>query len=388
MTDSLFDLVRPDCLYQRPIPERHRVVFYRGHLEAFDWNLIARRHAGLPPFHAAFDRLFAFGIDPGPGGLPTDKQGDWPEYESILNYVRRTRETINELWDETPEQLRCVALEHRLMHAETLTYMLHNFAVEKLAALGDVSYAAAGLIPRAAMVEVPAGRATLGRPRGDGFGWDNEFDEHTVDVPPFSISKYKVTNGEYLDFLRTGAPAPHYWVQRGDHWYLRCLFAEIPLPLDWPVYVTHEQALAYATWMGQHLPSEAEWHRAACGTPAGGERAYPWGDEAPDASRGNFDFRHWDPVAVTSTPGGDSAFGISQMSGNGWEWTSSLFQPFAGFRPFDFYPGYSADFFDEAHYVLKGASPRTAAAFTRRSFRNWFRPHYPYIYATFRCVER
>lgn len=388
MTDAMFDLVRPDCLYQRPIPERHRVVFYRGHLEAFDWNLIARRHAGLAPFHAAFDRLFAFGIDPGPGGLPTDKRGDWPEYQAILDYVHRTRETIDKLWEETPEQLRCVALEHRLMHAETLTYMLHNFTVAKLVAPPDVSYAAAGPIPHASMVEIPAGRANLGKARGDGFGWDNEFEEHTADVPPFSISQYKITNGEYLDFLRTGAPAPHYWVERGDHWYLRCLFAEIPLPLDWPVYVTHEQALAYATWMGQHLPSEAEWHRAACGTPAGSERAYPWGDEAPDASRGNFDLRHWDPVAVTATPGGDSAFGVSQMSGNGWEWTSTLFQPFAGFRPFDFYPSYSADFFDEAHYVLKGASPRTAAVFARRSFRNWFRPHYPYIYATFRCVER
>jgi formylglycine-generating enzyme required for sulfatase activity len=75
------------------------------------------------------------------------------------------------------------------------------------------------------------------------------------------------------------------------------------------------------------------------------------------------------------------------MVGNGWEWTSTPFGPFPGFTPAPNYPGYSANFFDGHHYVLKGASPRTAACFLRRSFRNWFRPEYSYVYATFRCVE-
>jgi formylglycine-generating enzyme required for sulfatase activity len=75
------------------------------------------------------------------------------------------------------------------------------------------------------------------------------------------------------------------------------------------------------------------------------------------------------------------------MVGNGWEWTSTLFGPFPGFEPFPFYAGYSKNFFDEEHYVLKGGSPRTASCFLRRSFRNWFRPDYPYVYASFRLVE-
>ena len=64
-----------------------------------------------------------------------------------------------------------------------------------------------------------------------------------------------------------------------------------------------------------------------------------------------------------------------------------MFAPFAGFEPFPFYPGYSADFFDGKHYVMKGASPRTARSFLRSSFRNWFRPDYPHVYAGFRMVE-
>ena len=76
------------------------------------------------------------------------------------------------------------------------------------------------------------------------------------------------------------------------------------------------------------------------------------------------------------------------MVGNGWEWTSTPFAPFPGFRPYACYPGYSAPFFGGDHFVLKGASPVTAACFLRRSFRNWFRSNYRYVYASFRCVDR
>jgi formylglycine-generating enzyme required for sulfatase activity len=165
------------------------------------------------------------------------------------------------------------------------------------------------------------------------------------------------------------------------------MFAEISLPLDWPVYVSHDEASAYARWAGKELPSEAEWHRAANGTRAGGERAYPWGSEAPSARHGNFDFERWDPVAVGSYPEGNSDFGVADLVGNGWEWTRTPFAPFQGFQAFPFYPGYSANFFDGKHFVMKGGSPRTAACMLRRSFRNWFQPHYPYVYAKFRCVQ-
>jgi iron(II)-dependent oxidoreductase len=63
-TDRLFDLVRPYCLYERPVPERHRIIFYLGHLEAFDWNLLHERLPNSKPVNPEFDRLFAFGIDP------------------------------------------------------------------------------------------------------------------------------------------------------------------------------------------------------------------------------------------------------------------------------------------------------------------------------------
>jgi formylglycine-generating enzyme required for sulfatase activity len=152
--------------------------------------------------------------------------------------------------------------------------------------------------------------------------------------------------------------------------------------------VSHAEAQAFARWRGDSLPTEAEFHRAAFGTPEGPERPYPWGAAEPDPSRGNFDFQRWDPAPVGAYPAGDSAFGVADMVGNGWEWTSTVFAPLPGFAALPFYPGYSANFFDGKHYVMKGGSSRTAACMLRRSFRNWFQGLYPFVYAKFRCVER
>lgn len=390
-TDALFALIRPDAWHDRPVAERHRLIFYLGHLEAFDWNLF-REAAGFASFHPSFDRLFAFGIDPEPGQLPQDQRYDWPEVDEVHRYKRDLRGALDALPGEVSEELLSVALEHRLMHAETFAYLLHHLPTDrKMIPVPDP--VPPNPVPAMQFIEIPGGQATMGQQRSgndDGFrfGWDNEFDGHQIFVPAFAMSRYKVTNGDYLEFVQDGARPPHFWTSRDGQWWWRTMSGEVPLPLDWPVYATHDEAQAYAGWAGKRLPTEAEFQRAAYGTPDGDERPYPWGNEPPDGRRGNFDEHRWDPRSVTATPGGDSAFGIAQLVGNGWEWTSTPFEPFPGFRPFPFYPGYSARFFDGQHYVLKGASPRTPAALLRRSFRNWFRPNYPYVYAGFRCVEK
>ena len=386
-TDALFALVRPDSYYERSIPERHRIIFYLGHLEAFDWNQICQGAFGMSSLHPSFDKLFAFGIDPPAGELPQDQVSDWPTVQEVRRYNHRIREVVDEAVEDAPDQILEVALEHRWMHAETFAYILHQLPIDrKKIAPSATPVMSNGSAPAPRMIEIPAGSATLGRSR-DGFGWDNEFDAHEAYVPTFAISKYKVTNREYLEFVRAGANPPHFWIEAGDGWRYRTMFEEIPLPLDWPVYVTYREASAYAEWAGKALPTEAQFHRAAYGTSEGEERVYPWGNAAPEATRGNFAFRSWDPIPVSACPGGDSVFGVSQLVGNGWEWTSTIFHAFPGFAPFPFYPGYSARFFDNQHYVLKGGSARTAACLLRRSFRNWFRPNYPYVYAAFRCVE-
>lgn len=424
-SDSLFAIVKSDALYDRPIPERHRIIFYIGHLEAFDWNLLRERAFLLPAFDPEFDRLFAFGIDPVGGGLPTDQPADWPPTPKVTQYVERIRETLDQSLlrasssdvknseREFPlDLLLNVAIEHRLMHVETLAYMLHQLPIDRKLRPPHEPALVRGDAPRDLTsnfsLEIPEGIATLGLSRADGqFGWDNEYERHSVRVPGFAIDRYKVTNRDYLEFIQAGGyrertlwadrdwkwkeeagiSHPVFWTRVGDGWLYRTMFDQVPLPDPWPVYVSQAEASAYARWKGKRLPTEAEWHRAAVGTPDGRERDYPWGDEYPTAKRGNFDFHSWDPAPVASFPAGRSAFGVEGLLGNGWEWTSSVFAPFSGFERFPFYFGYSADFFDGKHYVMKGASARTAAYMARRSFRNWFQAHYQYAYAGFRCVE-
>jgi formylglycine-generating enzyme required for sulfatase activity len=165
------------------------------------------------------------------------------------------------------------------------------------------------------------------------------------------------------------------------------MFEDLELPLSWPVYVSHAEASAFARWRGRRLPTEAEFHRAAYGTSDGTERSFPSGEAAPDFTRANFDLFRCDPVPVGTFPTGESFWGVADLLGNGWEWTSTPFSGFPGFQASPLYPRYSADFFDGSHFVMKGGSPATSPEFLRRSFRNWFQAHYPYPYATFRCAR-
>jgi ergothioneine biosynthesis protein EgtB len=424
-SDELFALVRPESLYERPIPERHRIIFYVGHLEAFDWNLLGHETFRLTSLHPEFDRLFAFGIDPVGGGLPTDQPSDWPSLDAVRNYVRAIRGALDRGLEKAFTEpasysrdgfplhtLLNVAIEHRLMHVETLAYMLHRLPFHMKTRRPEVhGIAVSEVVP--AMISIPAGTVELGLERGSGkFGWDNEFEAHTVDVPSFEIDRYKVTNRQFLEFVAAGGyetrefwsdedwkwktdnaiSHPVFWKRDGAEWLWRTMFDEVALPHDWPVYVSQAEASAYARWAGKSLPTEAEWQRATCGTVDGETRTYPGGSQPADvqveAHLGNFDFSRWDPTPVNAFPEGRSAFGVDDMLGNGWEWTSTVFSPFAGFEAFPFYRGYSADFFDGKHFVMKGGSPRTAACMLRSTFRNWFQAHYQYVYAGFRCVNR
>ena len=424
-SDAIFSLVRTGSLYERPIPERHRIIFYVGHLEAFDWNLLTNTILESTSGHAELDRLFAFGIDPVGGGLPTDLPSDWPSLDAVRDYVAGVRGAVDQHLetmiseahpparnDFTLPALLNVAIEHRLMHAETLAYMLHQLPLDRKVKQFDAPYLASRPVLHRG-VALPAGRVTMGLDRNsEKFGWDNEYEAHTVEVPAFEIYRYKVTNQQYLEFVAAGGyetraywndedwawktaqgiSHPLFWKKEDHGWLWRAMFDEVPLPLDWPVYVSHAEASAYSRWAGKSLPTEAEWQCAAYGHTGEDARPYSTGSEAPDSRLngkvGNFDFERWDPVPVNAYPESQSAMGVHDMFGNGWEWTSTVFGPFPGFKAFPFYRGYSADFFDGQHFVMKGGSARTAACMLRSTFRNWFQAHYQYVYAGFRCVSR
>jgi iron(II)-dependent oxidoreductase len=411
----IFSIPKDAAYYTQPIPLRNPIVFYEGHIPAFAVNTLIKLALQRDGIDADFEVLFARGIDPDSPDAARPPTDVWPPRDDVLAYGARADAMIEEALcngpiDDGREPQRrngeaaLAILEHEPMHQETLLYMFHEMPYELKnvrAPLGAPRNSAGDPSPSqpalrsdsdegrlrmtGGTVRVPAGVATLGS--DDPFAWDNEYPSHRIEVGAFDIDRTNVTNGQYLEFINaTGAEPSHFWLRRDGAWYWRGMFEAYPLPIDTPVYATHDEATAYARWRGRRLPTEAEYHRAAFGTPSGEERRFPWGDEPPDHTRGNFGFAHWDPLPVGSYPAGASAWGVHDLVGNGWEWTSTPFDGFPGFQPMASYPVYSNEFFDGKHYVLKGGSPATAPELIRRSFRNWFRHNYPYVYAKFRCI--
>jgi iron(II)-dependent oxidoreductase len=425
---ALFDLLAEDAYYSQPIALRHPIVFYEGHLPAFSFNTLVKKALGRPSIDERLETLFARGIDPhetaGQAG-GAGRAGGWPSRDVVHAFADQAdRQVIDVLENEELDrpghalldraEAVFAILEHEAMHQETLLYMWHRLPFDTKHAPPSYRPRTAGPAPRQEWIDIPSGCATLGVSRSAiPFGWDNEFSALATEVGAFTMQRHDVTNAQYLEFVDAGGYAnrewwtpqdwewvtredvahPLFWERHDGRWQWRGMFERIDLPLAWPVYVSHAEASAYARWLGARLPTEAEFQRAAFGDPervalhGKRERAHPWGDAEPTAERGVFDFSTWDPEPAGSHPKGTSAWGVDDLVGNGWEWTSTTFAPFPGFKAMASYPEYSADFFDGQHVVMKGASPATARELLRPTFRNWFRTRYPYVYATFRCVR-
>lgn len=426
-TDRIFEILAPGRWLAQPIALRHPFIFYLGHLPAFAWNHVSGALLERPPFNAAFDDLFSRGIDPDVDDPARchdhpDVPSSWPAVAEVIAYRDRVRAAVLDagvaVAERAPthlmareERVFAMVMEHEMMHQETLLYMLQRLPLEqKVRPAWLPPYALSPGRPLG-KIEIPAGTATLGARFDDlPFGWDNEFSTVEAAVPAFRIDGTPVTNAQFLAFVEDGGyrhselwgdedgvwrghaaiEHPAVWQLVEGRWIYRTLFDLLPLEavLDWPVYVSLAEARAFARWRGERLPTEAEFHRAAFGRPGSGERHQPWGEAVPAERHGNFGFRTWAPSPVGTHPEGASAWGVQDLIGDGWEWTNTVFAGLPGFTAYiPGYEGYSADFFDGKHYVLKGASWATADALVRPSFRNWFQAHYPYVFAKFRCVS-
>jgi len=411
-SDTLFGLVAPEALLETPIPLRQPFLFYIGHLPAFAWNQLWRGRLARPAFAPRLDTLFERGIDP----LDTEEYlpvetDRWPSLVETLCYRDRVRRDLRSAMEDLAASEPVVfatVLEHELMHQETLLYMLQQLPRELQRPPADAFRYAFDGAAAARRVRIPAGGVVLGARRDSlAFGWDNEFEDHEAWVDAFTIDATPIRNAEFLEFVEAGGyqerrlwsaeawawldrhgRVPHSWCRVGEPWAVRTLFDEVPFAAaaHWPARVSACEATAFARWRGQRLPTEAEFHRAAHVAVDGSLREHPWGSEAPSDSHGNFGWRSWSPAPVGSYPAGASAWGVLDLVGNGWEWTSTPFAPFPGFEPMPHYPGYSSDFFDGRHVVALGASWATDDRLVRRSFRNWYQPHYPYVFSKFRCV--
>ena len=295
----LFSSLAPGAYYEAPIPLRHPFVFYDGHLRAFAFLVLHERALHGGPIDVRLEKLFERGIDPGSlDDAQRLRRADWPERDEVRRFgeacdVAIVDDIVHAVLDDPSNPLLVGAealfniLEHELMHHETLTYIIHQLPLDaKRGPLGDVRDA----MPKArAPIAIPAGSATLGQRRGEAFGWDNEFDEHTVAVPAFSIDAYDVTNGDYLAFVRAGGPRRRSGSSATANG--GCGASTARSRCRSAGRCTSVTTLRRPTVRGPaagYRPKR-EYHRAAYGTPGGAERAYPWGWAPPAPSTANFD---------------------------------------------------------------------------------------------------
>ena len=243
----------------------------------------------------------------------------------------------------------------------------------------------------------------------DPWAYDNERPAHVVDLPSFAIDVCPTTNASYLEFVDAGGYGePRWWSESGWSWRMTAGLEHpgtwmrhgpgawvldrfghlIDLPPDEPVqHVCWYEADAYARWRGKRLPTEAEWEKAASWDPAtAAKRRYPWGEGPAEARRANLGRARFGPGPATATPAGASPWACRQMVGDVWEWTSSDFRPYPGFRAFP-YPEYSEVFWGSEYKVLRGGSWASHPSAVRTTFRNWDYPIRRQIFAGLRCAR-
>ncbi|TDD82177.1 ergothioneine biosynthesis protein EgtB [Actinomadura darangshiensis] len=241
----------------------------------------------------------------------------------------------------------------------------------------------------------------------DPWAYDNERPVHIVDLPAYYIDVEPVTNASYIAFIEAGGyddprwwdpagwewrnssgkRAPAFWEREGGQWVRRRFGRTEPVPPGQPVqHVCWYEADAYARWAGKRLPTEAEWEKAARWDPdTERSRRFPWGDVYEEA-RANLGQRTLHPSETGSYASGASAYGVRRLLGDVWEWTSSDFHGYPGFRSFP-YKEYSEVFFGPDYKVLRGGSWATHPLAIRGSFRNWDYPIRRQIFSGFRCAR-
>src|SRR6185503_13322619 len=346
------------------------LVWDLGHIAAFEDLWLAQRTGGLPPLRP--ELTIVYDADE----TPRADRGDLPylRRSEALEFMAETRARSLELLDRVARigPVWEMVVQHEHQHNET---MLQTLALAEPGVYSPEprSLPRVGTARQGGMVRIDAGEFPLGEPDAE-FAYDNERPQHTVHVPAFEIDRTPVTNGAYLEFVEDGGYArrelwtdegwawrednaierPLYWTGNGR---VRSFDRTEPLDPDLPVmHVSWYEADAYARWRGARLPTEAEWEKAASWDEAAGEkRRFPWGDERPDESVANLDQLGFGPAPAGAYPDGASPYGVLGMAGDCWEWTSSEFGGYPGFRAWP-YREYSEVFFGGGYRVLRGAS--------------------------------
>ena len=403
-----------ESFYLKANPLRHALIFYFGHTATFFVNKLFVANLIPERINPKLEAILAVGVDEMSWDDLNEINYDWPKVSEVREYRRHVRELVDSFIQKTPLKLPIewkdpfwivmMGIEHERIHIETSSVLIRELplmAVRKNPLFKTCELRESA--PLNEMIAIKGGDVNLGKCRQNPlYGWDNEYGELKWKLKDFKVSKYLVSNHEFLEFVRAGgyeqmefwqeegwrwreftkARQPHFWILRNEMYFYRALTEEIEMPWSWPVDVNYHEAKAFCNWKSiqagksLRLPTEAEWMQLRKDI----ESDTPYWEKAP----GNINLEYWTSACPVSRF--ESQNGVCDIIGNLWQWTESLIDRYPGFEIHPAYDDFSVPTFDGRHNLIKGGSFFSTGNLALKDSRYAFRKHF-FQHAGFRYVE-
>jgi 5-histidylcysteine sulfoxide synthase/putative 4-mercaptohistidine N1-methyltranferase len=403
-----------DVFYHRGDPLRHVLLFYFGHTAVFFINKLMLAKIIDVRINPEFESIFAIGVDEMSWDDLNEKHYNWPSVDAVREYRNKAKQVVTDIilhaplnlpitWND-PLWIILMGIEHERIHLETSSVLIRQLPLDEVVpgVFGNIC-PEKDLAPANEFLPVSGTHIKLGKPLDHPlYGWDNEYGQSSETVADFRASKFLVSNGEYLNFVKDDgylnknywtkegwkwcnfkqAEMPLFWRKAGEDYFLRLVAEEIPMPWNWPVEVNYLEAKAYCNWKTAkegktfRLPTEAEWIRLS-------ETCCLADQLEWKTAPGNINLEHFaSPCPVDKFQTGD----FFDVIGNVWQWTETPITGYTGFKVHPMYDDFSTPTFDGQHNLIKGGSWISTGNEATRHARYAFRRHF-YQHAGFRVVE-
>ncbi|MDD3008550.1 MAG: 5-histidylcysteine sulfoxide synthase [Arcobacter sp.] len=410
LDEKLFDLLKDkEFLYQQPNRLRHPLIFYYGHTATFFINKLVLANILKNRVNKDFESIFAIGVDEMSWDDLNSNNYKWPTFEEIKEYRKKVKEIVLDLIENIefsiPINWDCamwiilMGIEHENIHIETSSVLLRELDIKYLIEdeIFEYSNEFSKEYPKNELLDVKGADVILQKDRNNPvfYGWDNEFSYHKSFIKDFQASKYLVSNGEFLEFVKEGgynkpeffssegkewlgytnAKHPTFWIKKDEEYFLREINRVVPLPLNYPVDVNLYEAEAFCKYKSQklgfevRLPSEDEYYRLYDFVNAQEKEA-------------NIGLKFFNQTPVDKYKFDD----FYDVVGNVWQWSLTPIYPFDDFVTHPIYDDFTTPTFDDRHALIKGGSFISLGNETLRSARYAFRKHF-FQHAGFRYVK-
>ena len=414
LDEKLFDLLEDKkYLYEQPNRLRHPLIFYYGHTATFFINKLILANIIKQRVNAKFESIFAIGVDEMSWDDLNSGHYTWPTYEETKAYRNEVKQIILDLIDnleffmpinwDSAMWIILMGIEHENIHIETSSVLLRELDIKFLKSQEIFTYKNEVLntYPKNELLEVKGSTVVLQKDRTNPiyYGWDNEFSFHKADIKDFQASKYLVSNGEFLEFVKEGgynkpeffsaegkewldftqAKHPTFWIKKDDNYFLREINRIIPLALNYPVDINIYEAEAFCKYKSLklgfevRLPSEDEYYALYEYTNAGQKDA-------------NIGLKQFNQSPVDKYSFKTQSDDFYDVVGNVWQWSLTPIYPFDDFITHPIYDDFTTPTFDDRHALMKGGSFISLGNETLKESRYAFRKHF-FQHAGFRYVK-